>query len=44
MGKVEAHVDPPLLTLIKNKNDKKLDKYFAETNCVGIDVRHVKPL
>ena len=27
---VQVHVDPPLITLIKVKNDEKLDKYFVK--------------
>ena len=29
-GTIQVHVEPPPITPIKNKNDKKSDKYFVK--------------
>ena len=29
-GTVQVNMDPPLIPLIKSKNDEKLDKYFVK--------------
>ena len=36
LGALKVYVDPPPITLIKSKNDEKLDKYFGRLNFVGI--------
>ena len=35
-GTLQVHVDPSLISLIKSKNNDKLDKYFVRFNYVGI--------
>ena len=35
MGTVQVHVEPPLIPLIKGKNNEKLDKYFIKITLCG---------
>ena len=35
-GKVQIHLESPLITLIKIKNDAKSDRDSVKLNCVGI--------